>query len=481
MKLHVLLPLLALLPIQTQAQQSLGDVARQLRATKPQETTPVPSSANSLAFPQPRTATGPDRAAKDGQAEADKYLAEVRELFAQERFDQIDFMAHTARTEKSRFPGGGWKLFTLYLGLGAPSDESATDELWQAHIAALKSWIARNPSSITPRVALAMSYTNYGWKARGTGTSDRVSEDGWQLFEQRLAQARSTLDAAARLPEKCPQWYRAMQTLALGQGWDRDQEAELFKQAIAFEPDYSYFYRAHAHYLLPKWYGEEGESEKFAQKVSAQVGGDSGKILYFEIAAELICGCNNDVDLQSMSWPKIQSGYATNERLYGSSTYRLNQLAYMAAQMKDTAVSEEAFERLGDDWNKAIWRSRQNFDQWRAWAAMGSESIRVARVAEAAIAANMKTPAGQQYDATVAREFQENFGQAMQECAQRSPGNMQGFDLYLIVAQNGAIRRSIASPQSALNMCLLGKMYSYKFSPPPAPDYWVKITMNMAP
>ena len=62
--------------------------------------------------------------------------------------------------------------------------------------------------------------------ARGSGYSDTVSESGWNLFGKRVELGKSTLLGAARLKEKCPYWYEAMQKVALAQGWQKQQARE---------------------------------------------------------------------------------------------------------------------------------------------------------------------------------------------------------------------------------------------------------------
>jgi hypothetical protein len=62
-----------------------------------------------------------------------------------------------------------------------------------------------------------------------------------------------------------------MQEIALAQGWDKQQARELFDQATAFAPYFYHFYREYANFLLPKWYGEEGEIQAFAEEVSSRL------------------------------------------------------------------------------------------------------------------------------------------------------------------------------------------------------------------
>jgi hypothetical protein len=203
---------------------------------------------------------GTDLQALDQQEDA------VAALLKQEKFKELDCLADAARSGKTKFPRGMWILHNLYAGLDQPTRQHATEVDWRNHLARLERWVTANPNSITARVALAQSYAGYGWEARGAETSDTVSDSGWKLFRARHAKAKAILDEAAKLRNKCPEWYVAMQQVALAQEWKPEQAAELFQQAVAFEPGYYYYYRMRANYLLPKWYGQEGDTEQFATR-----------------------------------------------------------------------------------------------------------------------------------------------------------------------------------------------------------------------
>ena len=75
----------------------------------------------------------------------------------------------------------------------------STPEDRLSNLRQIQSWVDATPKSITARVALAHVYVNYAWDARGDGTSDTVSENGRNLFGQRLEKAKVVLDEAAGL------------------------------------------------------------------------------------------------------------------------------------------------------------------------------------------------------------------------------------------------------------------------------------------
>jgi hypothetical protein len=72
-----------------------------------------------------------------------------------------------------------------------------------------------------------------------------------------------------------------MQAVARGHSSDIEKAHALLLTAIEFEPGYYYYHHSYAEFILPKWNGEEGDSEKFAQESADRVGGAEGDILIF--------------------------------------------------------------------------------------------------------------------------------------------------------------------------------------------------------
>ena len=323
--------------------------------------------------PIPRTSTEPQLAHDSGSDPSDldgPYQAHIGLIFAQGDLAQMEQVAQQVRVDKSRLSGGVWKLFGFYEGVSKPpARDNSTDSEWSAHIKDLKKWTAAYPGSATARIALAQAYINYAWFARGSGYSNTVSDSGWDLFGERIALAKATLIEAAHLKEKCPYWYEAMQIVALAEGWDKRQARELFDQARAFDPTYYHYYREYANFLLPKWYGEEGETQALAEEISSRLPGSDGSIVYFEIASLLACQCDKERDsLDGISWPKVKQGYANLLRLYGTSNLKANRFAYMSFVANDRDAAQSAFSAIGTDWNQLVWNSAANFDSARSWA-----------------------------------------------------------------------------------------------------------------
>jgi|HubBroStandDraft_6_1064221.scaffolds.fasta_scaffold23581_4 hypothetical protein len=299
-----------------------------------------------------------------------EYKSPIKQYFSEGNYDQLEKTIKEAREGKGRVLGGTWKVLEFYFAiyetfLGAKPDESD----WKMSFDSLNKWIAAKPESAAARISLAQAYMGYAWRARGGGYASSVTDKGWELFRERVGLASATLVEAARLKEKCPDWYGQMQTVALAQGWDKSQTRELMEQAVAFEPDYYHFYREHANSLQTKWYGDEGELESFAEEVSDRVGGQKGDILYFEITSLKACQCDAEKDvLQNMSWPRIKSGYAALEQLYGVSGLKRNRFASMAVKAGDKQAARSALAEIGTEWDKEVWNNDSEFENAKSWA-----------------------------------------------------------------------------------------------------------------
>lgn len=320
--------------------------------------------------PAKPVAEKPATASSEATESETEYKSDVALNLIQKNYDALDQAAREARTRKTRFRGGTWELLYFYEALSEPTPAAqATDDDWEYHIGRLKAWESARPESAAARIALAATYLGYADKARGTGYANTVSETGWRLDNERTAMAASILVDAAKLKEKCPYWYELMQQVALGQGWDKAQARILLDQAVAFEPKYYHYYREYTNFLLPKWYGEPGEAEAFAEEASNQVGGQEGKFLYFELASLITCQCDSDDShMQNLSWPKIKEGYAALGQLYGYSNLKMNRFAHMAVEAHDQAAAQLVFAVIGIDWDHTVWKSSQDFDNARIWA-----------------------------------------------------------------------------------------------------------------
>ncbi len=390
------------------------------------------------------------------------------------KFVQLDCVASSVRSKKERSAGGMWKIHAIYADLGKPPLHPTVED-WRAHMAMVNRWVALRPQSITARIALAESYIEWAQDARGTGFADTVSESGWKLYKQRLAKAKQILDKATALPVKDPEWYVTMQKIALGT-FGPEANRDLFARAVKFEPGYYYYYQRYAQSILPKWSGEEGETEKFAQESADQIGGDAGDAIYFRIASNLlICNCQ---DQPKLSWARIQRGFAATEKLYGPSQLMWNYFAHLAVNFGDQEIAEKMFAKMEDQWDKDTWQTSENYESAKKWAGRASVLAGRRQAAEEAVAANLGSPEGREYQTKVAEKIRS----LAQSCLEgQSASDISPVELLMKLGKDGAIEDITGggSP-SVITQCLGKKLYEFRtsnqaaFPPPPQPDYWVR-------
>lgn len=382
-----------------------------------------------------------------------------------------------ARSRKETFAGGMWKIHAIYSGLATPPLHP-TEEDWKTHMALLQRWMSAKPESITAHIALAESYVNYGADARGHGFADTVSESGWKLLAERTAKAKQILDEASALPAKDPEWYFAMQTVALG-NWEPAARQTLFEQAVKFEPGYYYYFRAYANSILPQWGGEDGEVAKFLQGSADQAGGDAGDILYFRVAANMLCGCRNGQQL-NLSWARIKKGFDAVEKQDGPALENWNLMAHAAISFDGADVADKLFTRIGDQWSENIWGNSSTYESAKQWAKQMGAFMALRHAAEEPAEA-LQTPEGKRYQAV----FEEKLGTWLQPCMQESADGDPGqYELLVKIDKDGRVIDRRGMGASRVGFCLSSKLSGFwqskqpVFPPPPEPDYWVRFDLK---
>jgi len=416
------------------------------------------------------------------------YIDTVSVMLHQERFEQLDCLADRARANKERFPGGMWKIHEMYKGLDDPAPgKHSTEDDWHDLMQVLQRWVETHPKSVTARVATAGAWIGYAGAARGSGYSNTVSESGWKLYEERTARAEEILEKAAAMDVRCPEWYVVMINVAKNQSWDKNRLLGLFDEALAFEPGYYYYGRGVAMLLEPKWFGEEGDTEKFMQRVADNIGSEKGDAFYFHVASsnDIVCGCEHQPRL---SLERIERGFEAVEKLYGASMLNLNRMAYLTiyAGKTDIPYGDKIFKRIGTEWDRATWDDQKSFEQARNWVSQLAPTIAKAQAKEEEARANVKTPEGAQY----MLGFQKTYRDMFRDCAHSDGGTVMlwesKFDSLIQVGGNGSYEGGGMQLNGPLADCMNRKFTSSwqnkspLFPVPPRPSYVVVIQMDLA-
>lgn len=173
---------------------------------------------------------------------------------------------------------------------------------------------SRGIKSATPDFVRAVFYDAYAWVARGHGTADQVTPEGWQLFRKRLTLAEQALnDAWSRDPHD-PEIPTEMISIILGEQKGRTEMEKWFNRAMKLDPNDYAACRAKLHYLLPQWYGSRDDMLAFGRECVANTnwGGSVPLILvdaHSEFDRTLPAADRQSYWALPDVWPDIQAAY----------------------------------------------------------------------------------------------------------------------------------------------------------------------------
>jgi hypothetical protein len=207
----------------------------------------------------------------------------------EERFEKL-------REARQSDPSKVHDLLTLYASVADPAFVGAED--YPTLCAELGAWRDALPESPTPLVALADAHIRWAWEARGSGPALTVSEEGWKLFHTRLDEARRMSERAIELGARDGQPFRCLITVGMAESATKEELRELLDAGRKIDPLYVGMYEQMAIALMPRWGGDPGDVERFANEVATLVPGDDGLELFGLIAYQIHqYECNDPVTI----------------------------------------------------------------------------------------------------------------------------------------------------------------------------------------
>lgn len=291
---------------------------------------------------------------------------ETFNLLDTENFASLEKISTALRAARTGFYNG-WPL--IYDFYGNLAFDTPDDKVWSRYIGLLKKWQAAYPESPTPRIALASLYKDYAWQARGSGYANTVTAEGSRLFEERLKAAQAILEEVTAMKVQDAEAYYMLLIVAKGLGLPRGQMEDAFNRGVGIDPDFTPLYAAKAEYLLPRWYGAEGDWETFAKEAADRRGGKDGDILYlFIVRTEAYTGGDDLFKDSRLSYERMKRGFLESRLRYPRNNYDLNSYCYFASIAGDKPTAAGLFSEIGENYNEETWGSRENFAKWRKWA-----------------------------------------------------------------------------------------------------------------
>jgi tetratricopeptide (TPR) repeat protein len=156
-----------------------------------------------------------------------------------------------------------------------------------------------------------------------------------------LTEATRILGEAKTLKEKCPLYWRVLMRDALGLQIDKTRFDAIFDEAIKFEPDFENYYFRRVIYLLPRWYGSEGEWQNDLTMSADKIGGENGDMFY----AQVIWNMNQPSYFQNpfmednVSWTRVDKGFEVIEKYFPDSLAAKIERAQLAILANDAQAA----------------------------------------------------------------------------------------------------------------------------------------------
>ena len=189
----------------------------------------------------------------------------------------------------------------------------------------------RKKGSMLALLCSAWRHYKRGWNARGSGTVETVTQNGWQEYRQRLDLATKELDEVFKLDSEPPLAAFDLRVLIGTSHGELEKMDPFCQRAMALYPGEDAPHEAVAFKLLPQWFGEPGDFVSFVLSVSKMVDGPDSDWFY----ARLISGAVDNVPRSKTEW----NSYDRNKHLRGI----------------EVAIRQEAHGSV------EIWRAWRNF------------------------------------------------------------------------------------------------------------------------
>jgi len=197
-------------------------------------------------------------------------------------------------------------------------------------------------------------YVQAAWCARGSGWSSSVSQQGWELFAQRLAKANDILTAVYAAHPDQTGTPRSMMTVALGQQQPRDQMELWFQRGLKLNPDPFPLYMSKYKYLLPRWYGSDEDEWAFGLECAKSDDWDR-KIptMLLECVTDA-AETNPGVYARPEIWAPIERVFRDYLTRFPNAISYRSLFVKCAAQGGHWDVAAEQMKLLGGDWDRTV-------------------------------------------------------------------------------------------------------------------------------
>ena len=295
-----------------------------------------------------------------------------KELLENKNFQEIENAIEFYTKTKSRSFDGSWNLHLFYEGLMGAISSNNSDERFRQQLNRIEVWIQKNPESTNALIAKALLLDRHAWKARGGGTSDTVTDNGYKIFNERLGEAYRIL--AQIKTRDNPLFYLAFQKISTGLSMPKENYYELISEGSKRFPEFEPIYTTTVWHLSPKWYGDANEWQNYRDSVVSMAALHRKEELYYFISAYGFKFNRVTHQAQNTDWKTFKNGGEKWLALYPSAN-RQEYICILACIEADkpTAIRYFLREQENSPYRSSDWvrYTGQSVDYWRNWALDG--------------------------------------------------------------------------------------------------------------
>ena len=281
-----------------------------------------------------------------------------RQVLTDRRFSRLEAIADELRRTNAKYCDGRSRLWRSYGGLAEFLNHTETEAGYQERIALLEDWIKEIPKTVTGRTSLSRAWFNYAYFARGGNFATETEEANLRKFSGRCQRGSELLDESDKIsPTPDIGYYRMRIELSKGLGTKPDRN--LAYAMLKIDPLSREAVAGMTMSLLPRWYGEPGELEQFADEIVRRTKESGGGEFLYAIIGSIVEEFEWDLTFYShhLEWPRLKQGFRDLERLYSQAREHLEAYFRLAVFANDFEVARKIREsnpQLMAEWNENL-------------------------------------------------------------------------------------------------------------------------------
>jgi hypothetical protein len=210
-------------------------------------------------------------------------------------------------------------------------------------------------------------YTDHAWKGRGSGYSDTVTPEQWELFFERLDMAEKALMKGMEVDPKEGRLPMQMITVASAQSKGLPEMRHWWEKAMEANPNNYDACDKLLYFLLPKWYGSREMMIEFGREcVASDKFGGTVPLILADVH-DTYNRNNGPSDssywLEPDVWPDIKLAFERFFELNPKAISWRHNYARYAYWCQQWDALQEQINLMGDEINYSYFGGREEYDE----------------------------------------------------------------------------------------------------------------------